>query len=66
MNRDYYSKEFKIINIIILRKLRKNNYVKLKLYRSIALLNTLKRILKKIIAKRLSDYVKENILLSSK
>ena len=52
--------------VIILRKSRKNNYLKLKLYKLIALLSILKKILKKIIIKKLSDYVKENILLSSK
>ena len=54
------------MNIIILRKLEKDNYFKLKSYKLIIFLNTLEKILKKIIAKRLSDYIEKNILLLSK
>ena len=63
VDRGYHLRKFKIINTIVLRKLGKDNYFELKSYRSIALLSTLRKILKKIIAKRLSDCVEKNALL---
>ena len=45
----YFKKNF----IIILRKLRKKNYIELLLYKSIALLNTLNKILKSIVFERI-------------
>ena len=49
---------FKKIFTIILRKSRKKNYLKFSLYKSIALLNTLNKILKSIIFKRIQYVVK--------
>ena len=46
------SLHFKKIFIIILRKLNKKNYTKLSLYKSIALLNILNKMLKSIMSKR--------------
>ena len=46
---DHYLKEFKKINIIIFRKFKKNDYLKFKTYKSIALLNTLNKTFKMII-----------------
>ena len=61
---NYYSKEFRKINIIVLRKSKKKNYFEPKSYRLIALLSTLKKALKIVIARRLSDCVEDNSLLS--
>ena len=59
----YYLKEFKIANMIVLRKPGKDNYLELKSYRLIALLSTIGKTLKTIIVKRLSDYVEKYNLL---
>ena len=52
------SSHFKKIFTIILRKLKKKNYSKFALYKLIALLNTLNKILKSIIFKRIRYVVK--------
>ena len=44
----------------MLRKLKKKNYIKSSLYKSIALLNTLNKILKLIISKRF-QYIVETL-----
>ena len=44
--------------------LKKEDYTNLKAYRPIILLSTLGKILETIIAKRLSNYIEENNLLS--
>ncbi len=55
---------FKKTIIIMLRKSRKKNYFKLLFFKLIALLNTLNKILKLIILKRLRYVIKtHNILL---
>ena len=52
--------------MIILRKLDKNNYIKLKIYRFIILLDILKKTLKSVIIKKFSDIAeKYNILFCS-
>ena len=63
---DYHFKQFKKINIIIFLKLKKDDYSKFKMYKSIAFLNTLNKTFKTIIIIRLNDYIEENNLLSSK
>ena len=62
----YHPKKFRKVNIIVLRKSKKKNYSEPKSYRSIALLNTLRKALKTVIARRLSDCAEDNDLLSSK
>ena len=61
-----YIISFRPVNIIMLKKLKKNNYIKSKLYRLIALLNILKKTLKTIIVKYLNNYIKNNNLFSLK
>ena len=61
----YHSKEFRKINIIMLRKSKKKDYFESKSYRLITLLSTLRKTLKTVIARRLSDCVEDNNLLSS-
>jgi len=60
---DYYSNLFKIINTIILKKLKKLDYSKSKAFKLIALLDTLEKVLKSIIFRRLRDYIKVYELL---
>jgi hypothetical protein len=50
----YYLEDWKRSITIALRKPRKDNYLKLKLYRPIALLNTIRKLLELIITRRLS------------
>ena len=52
IKKNIQSSHFKKIFIIMLRKSEKKNYIKLLLYKSIALLNTLNKILKSIVLKR--------------
>ena len=52
--------------MIILRKSSKDNYIESKSYRLIALLNIIRKALKTIIIKRLSDYIEKYNLFSSK
>ncbi len=57
---------FKKTMIIILQKLEKKNYLKLLFFKSIILLNTLNKMLKSIILKRLCYIVKVyNTLLNT-
>ena len=52
-----------MVNMIVLKKPKKEDYTDLKVYRLIILLLTLKKILEIIIIKRLNNYIKENNLL---
>ena len=52
--------------MIVLKKLNKDNYLELKLYKLIALLNIIRKILKTIIIRRLSNYIKKYNLFLSK
>ena len=61
---NYHPKKFRKINIIVLRKSKKENYFESKSYRSITLLSTLGKTLKIVIARRLSDCAEDNDLLS--
>ncbi len=47
----------------MLRKLKKENYFKSKSYRLITLLSILRKVLKIVITRRLSDCVKDNSFL---
>ena len=59
----YYPRKFKEARTIILKKPLKPDYSEVKAYRPITLLYILGKALKTIIAKILSDYVKEYDLL---
>ncbi len=58
----YHSSCFKETHIIALKKSRKKNYTNIKTYRLIALLNTFDKVLKSIIAQRISDLTKTHNL----
>jgi hypothetical protein len=60
---NYHSRCFRKIHIIILKKSRKKNYTNVKTYKSIALLNTFHKVLKSMIAQRISDLTKIHDLL---
>jgi len=54
---------FKKVHVIMLRKLNKKNYIQLKVYKLITLLNTLNKALKLIITIKLNYLIKFNALL---
>ncbi len=54
----YHSRCFREIHIIVLKKSRKKNYTNVKTYKSIALLNIFDKVLKSVIARRISDLTK--------
>jgi hypothetical protein len=60
---NYYSRCFREIHIIILKKLRKKNYTNVKTYKSIAFLNTFDKVLKSMIARCINDLTKIHDLL---
>jgi hypothetical protein len=60
---NYHSRCFREIHIIVLKKSRKKNYTNVKTYKSIALLNTLNKVLKWVIARRIDDLTKIHDLL---
>ena len=59
----YHPKVFKRANTVVLRKPKKNDYTNLKAYRLIALLNTIEKALKLVVARKLIDVAKANHLL---
>ena len=59
----YYLRLGRAIIIVILYKEGKADYLLLKSYRPIALKNTLSKILKRVIVKRIADIAKEYALL---
>ncbi len=59
----YHSRCFREIHTIALKKSKKKNYTNVKTYKSIALLNTFDKILKSVIARRISDLTKTHDLL---
>jgi len=61
----YHSKQFKKTQTIVLRKLKKSNYINSKMYRLIALLDIMSKALKSIMIKRLSDIVETHRMLSN-
>ena len=62
----YHSKKFRKINIIMLRKSKKENYFESKSYRLITLLSILRKTLKIVITSRLNNYAEDNDLFSLK
>ncbi len=60
---NYHSRCFRETHIIALKKSRKKNYTNVKTYKSIALLNTLDKVLKSVIARRINDLTKTHDLL---
>ncbi len=61
----YHSKQFKKTQTIVLRKLKKSDYIDSKMYQLIALLDIMSKALKSIMIKRLSDIVKTHHMLSN-
>ena len=59
----YHPEVFKRANTVVLRKPKKNDYTNSKAYRSIALLNTIEKALKSVVARKLIDVAKANHLL---
>ncbi len=61
----YHSRQFKKTQTIVLRKLKKSDYINSKMYRLIALLDIMSKALKSIMIKRLSDIVETHHMLSN-
>ena len=61
---EYHSKSFREAKIIVLKKMRKSDYISSKVYRSIALLNTMNKILKSIMTNKITELAEKNSLLS--
>ncbi len=59
----YHLKQFKKAQTIVLRKLKKSDYIDLKMYRFIALLDIMNKILESIMIKKLSNIVKTHHIL---
>ena len=64
INVEYHSKLFREAKIIVLKKMKKSDYTFFKVYRSIALLNTMNKILKSIMINKITELAKKNSLLS--
>ncbi len=60
----YYLKQFKKAQTIVLCKLKKSNYIDLKTYQFIALLDIMSKALKSIMTKRLSNIAETHHMLS--
>ena len=63
MTHKYHLKQFKKTQTIMLCKLKKSNYIDLKTYRLIALLDIMSKALKSIMIKRLSDITETHHML---
>ena len=61
---EYHSKSFRETKIIVLKKMKKSDYIFFKVYRSIALLNTMNKILKSIMINKITKLTKKNSSLS--
>ena len=61
----YYLKQFKKTQTIVLHKSKKSDYIDLKMYQLIALLNIMNKTLKSIMIKRLSDITETHHMLSN-
>jgi len=59
----YHLKQFKKTQRIMLYKLKKNDYINLKMYQLIALLNIMNKTLKSIMIKRLNDITETHHML---
>ena len=64
INVEYHSKSFRETKIIMLKKIKKSDYTFFKIYRSIALLNTINKLLKSIMINKITKIAKKNSLLS--
>ena len=64
INVEYHSKSFREAKTIVLKKIKKSDYIFFKVYRSIALLNTMNKILKSIMINKITELAKKNSLLS--
>ena len=64
INVEYHSKLFREAKIIMFKKMKKSDYIFSKVYRSIALLNTMNKILKLIMINKITKLTKKNSLLS--
>ena len=58
---EYHSKLFRETKIIVLKKMKKSDYIFSKVYRSIALLNTMNKILKLIIIDKITELARKKI-----
>jgi hypothetical protein len=63
VTKKYDSKVFQHVNIITLKKMRRNDYIISKAYRSIVLLNIVDKMMKSIISKKISSLAKTHRLL---
>ena len=63
INVEYHSKLFRKAKIIVLKKINRNDYTFFKIYKSIALLNTINKVLKSIIINKIAALTKRNFLL---
>ncbi len=61
----YHSKQFKKAQTILLCKFKKSDYIDLKMYQLIALLNIMNKTLKSIMIKRLSNIIETHHKLSN-
>ena len=64
INVEYHSKSFREAKIIMFKKIKKSDYIFFKVYRLIALLNTMNKILKSIMINKITKLAKKNLLLS--
>ena len=64
INVEYHSKSFREAKIIMFKKIKKSDYIFFKVYRLIALLNTMNKILKSIMINKITELTKKNSLLS--
>ena len=64
INVEYHSNLFREIKTIVLKKVKKSDYIFLKVFRLIALLNTINKMLKSIIINKITELSKKNLLLS--
>ena len=60
---EYHSKSFREAKTIVLKKIKKSDYIFFKVYRSIALLNTMNKMLKLIMTNKITELAKKNLLL---
>ena len=61
---EYHSKSFRETKTIMLKKVEKNDDIFFKVYKSIALLNTMNKMLKSIMINKITELAKKNLLLS--
>ena len=60
---EYHSKSFREAKTIVLKKVEKIDYISFKVYRSIALLNTMNKMLKSIMTNKITKLAEKNLLL---